>query len=260
MAEKYIQSRKNPLVVRWEKLRDKSRERKKSGSFLVEGLQEIDYALKAGFTPLQALMVEGQSVPPFFSEKVDIITASGEIFDALAMRGRHAGMVVEFATKSLDEPPALGPKPLVLVLDALEKPGNVGALYRSALATGVECVVLTNPLTDIYHPNVIRSSVGCSLRIPTWMPTVPRALEFLKENGIEVLTTALGNHGHVSQQDLNKPLAWVLGNEHAGLGGDWLESGAKKISIPMLQEMDSLNVSVSGAVVLYETLRQRLTY
>jgi TrmH family RNA methyltransferase len=254
MAEKYIQSLKNPLVQHWEKLRDKNRERKKSKTFLVEGLQEWQYALAAGYTPVE-VMLPGDSVLPV---AYPINRVSPVVFNHLTYRGLGAEILAEVQQKDHTTPPALSEKPMVMVLDRIEKPGNLGALYRTALATGVDAVVLTNPLTDLYHPNTIRSSVGCSLRVPTWIATPGQTAEHLKKHNIELLATALGADGHLYQQDLSSGVAWILGNEHSGLGPDWLQLASKKISIPMLQEMDSLNVSVSGAVVFYETLRQRI--
>lgn len=242
------------MVQHWEKLRDKNRERKKSKTFLVEGWQEWQYALAAGYQPVEVMAAEGSTL----SLPYPITRASAEVFNHLTYRGAAAEILAELTQKDHAALPEVPKEPLIMVLDRIEKPGNIGALYRTALATGVDVVILTNPLTDLYHPNTIRSSVGCSLRIPTWITSPAMAATELRKHQVQLLATALGADGHVYEHNLSGGVAWIMGNEHAGLSSDWLDLVDKKISIPMLQEMDSLNVSVSGAVVLYETLRQRM--
>ncbi len=181
-------------------------------------------------------------------------------FDKASVRGSGAEVlaVVADPTVALDEL-ELGSDPLVLVVEGVEKPGNLGAMLRTADAVGIDAVIVADPTTDVANPNVVRASLGCVFTVPVATASSEEAIGFLGDRGIEVaatLTTATTSHWDA---DLTGPIALVVGTEHEGLSAAWLEAASRPVRIPMAGEADSLNASVSAAVVLYEAARQRST-
>ena len=139
----------------------------------------------------------------------------------------------------------------------MEKPGNLGAILRSADASGVDAVIVCDPLTDIYNPNIIRGSIGAVFTVPTVVCSSEECISFMKEHGVQILTAQLQDSNLYYDQDMTRPTAIVMGTEATGLTNQWREAADAHIRIPMLGRLDSLNVSVSAAILMYEAVRQR---
>jgi TrmH family RNA methyltransferase len=147
--------------------------------------------------------------------------------------------------------------PLVVVLEGVEKPGNLGAILRTAEAAGVDAVIVCDPLTDLYNPNLIRASIGGVFSVPTAVCPSEECIAFLKSNGIKILTAQLQDSYEYYDYDMMQATALVMGTESTGLTQQWREAADAHIRIPMLGRLDSLNVSVSAAILMYEAVRQR---
>ena len=148
--------------------------------------------------------------------------------------------------------------PLIVVLEGVEKPGNLGAVLRSADAAGADAVIICDPLTDIYNPNLIRASIGAVFTVPVAVCTSEEAIAYLKERGIKIHTAQLQDSREYYDTPMTGPVAIVMGTEATGLTSVWREAADSHIRIPMLGRLDSLNVSVSAAILLYEAVRQRM--
>lgn len=247
----------------------KARVRREQGLIIVEGRREIELAIKSGQRIEQLFYC-----PDFFSsdEGFNFIGAtSGEIiskyqgqpvapavFSKLAYKENPDGWLATFAAPALSlDGIKLSACPLVVVLEAVEKPGNLGAILRTAYAAGVEAVIVADPLTDIYNPNVIRASQGHVFTVPLVAAPREEVLAWLKEKKLEILSAALPAEKLYTEADLKKPTALVLGTEADGLSDFWLDSSNLLIKIPMRAGIDSLNLSVSAGIILYEAQRQR---
>jgi TrmH family RNA methyltransferase len=147
--------------------------------------------------------------------------------------------------------------PLIIVLERVEKPGNLGAILRTAEAAGVDAVIVCDPLTDLYNPNLIRASIGGVFSVPTVVCTSEECIGFLKANKINILTAQLQDSYEYYDYDMTAATAIVMGTESTGLTQKWREAADAHIRIPMLGRLDSLNVSVSAAILMYEAVRQR---
>ena len=147
--------------------------------------------------------------------------------------------------------------PLILVAEAPEKPGNIGALLRTADAANLDAVFIANPKTDLYNPNIIRSSVGCVFSRNIVMADTGTIISFFKENNIKIYCAALSASLPYTEVDLTEPAAIVVGTEHSGLSNEWLSNSFQNIIIPMEGQIDSMNVSVSAAILIFEAKRQR---
>ena len=145
----------------------------------------------------------------------------------------------------------------MIVLESVEKPGNLGAVLRSADAAGADAVIVCDPLTDLYNPNVVRSSIGAVFTVPTVACTSAEAISWLKSKGIRILTAQLQDSSPYYDTPMTGPTAIVMGTESTGLTPVWREAADSHILIPMLGRLDSLNVSVSAAILLFEAVRQR---
>ena len=152
-----------------------------------------------------------------------------------------------------------GKEPLIIVLEGVENPGNLGAILRTADATGATAVIVCDPLTDLYNPNLIRASLGAAFTVPCAPATSQEAIAWLKEKGIAILTAQLQDSELYYDTDMTRATAIVMGTEATGLTTQWRKAADAHIRIPMLGHCDSLNVSVSAAVLLYEGVRQRNT-
>lgn len=262
-----IESPQNPRIKATVKLRD-ARERRRAGTFLVEGCRELVRGYRSGY-PLSELFycpslltTEGRR---FIDETTrsdnsfDLLEVSEVVFEKLVMREGSDGLVGVFQQRPHD-PGDLrikSEKPLLLVLEEVEKPGNVGALFRTADAAGVDAVILTGKGADPYNPNAIRASLGTILTVPFFMMEPEQAYEF----GVALRCRWIAASPYGVQPyftiDCAGPLAVVLGSEAQGLSSYWDRPEVNKVVIPMCGVADSLNVSVAGAVILYEGLRQR---
>ena len=168
------------------------------------------------------------------------------------------GIIAEVEYKSLKlEDLQLPENPLIMVLESVEKPGNLGAVLRSADAAGVDAVIFCDPLTDLYNPNLIRASIGAIFTVPTLAASSEETIAFLKARGIQILTAQLQDSSLYYDVDMRRGTALVMGTEATGLTDVWRKAASAHIRIPMLGRLDSLNVSVSAAILLFEAVRQR---
>lgn len=236
-------------------LETESRERKARGLFVVEGRREFERALAAGFEAVTVFVREGEDAS--LADGADFLVTD-RVYERIAMRSGTEGIVAIFKMKeSRLDGLTLSPAPLILVLERVEKPGNLGAVLRSADAAGVDAVLVCDPLTDLYNPNLIRASLGAVFTVPVVSCTSEEAQDFLSAHGIAILTAQLQDSELYYQTDMTRPIALVFGAEDKGLSDSWREKADAHIRIPMAGMMDSLNVSVSAAILAFEAVRQR---
>lgn len=283
-----ITSAQNRKVKELLTLVEKSKARSAAGLFVVEGQRELGHCLDAGFIPetlficgevmavqnnavnvaktghlteniegkdgLDALIAKAEALNP----RLGVVQIPAFLYEKVAYRGSTEGIIAEVHSvpRSLEDL-RLGERPLVMVLESVEKPGNLGAVLRSADAAGADAVIVCDPLTDIWNPNLIRSSVGAVFSVPVAVCTSADAIAFLKKRGIRILTAQLQDSEWYYDTDMTGATALVMGTESTGLTQAWRDSADVHIKIPMLGRLDSLNVSVSAAVLLYEAVRQR---
>ena len=257
-----ITSAQNPKIKLLLQLQQKSSERRKAGLFVVEGRRELMHCLEAGFevdTVFCCPDVEtGVEPMPSLPDGVRLFEVSKAVSEKIAYRGSTEGVVAEVKTRQLTlDDLKLPEQPLVVVLERVEKPGNLGAILRSADASGVDAVIVCDPLTDLYNPNLIRSSVGGIFSVPCVACSSDECIDFLKQRGIQILTAQLQDSSLYYDTDMRRATAIVMGTEATGLTDQWRKAADAHIRIPMLGRVDSLNVSVSAAILMYEAVRQR---
>ncbi|MBS1558860.1 MAG: RNA methyltransferase [Bacteroidetes bacterium] len=239
---------------------EKPRERKNRQQFLIEGKREIMWAVEAGYTIESIFFCEEIISLSEISDplKKDLIPVSKEVFEKIAVREDSGGLMAVAKQKThLLSQIELRKNPLVLILEAVEKPGNLGAILRTADAAAVDAVIICDPQTDFYNPNVIRSSVGCVFTNPLAAVSSDEAIAWLKKNQIKIFCTSLQASKPYHQMDFTQPTAIVMGTEATGLSEIWTKNSDANIIIPMQGKIDSLNVSNAAAVVVFEVLRQR---
>lgn len=256
-----ITSAQNPKVKHLLSL-EKPRERRKLGLFVVEGRKEIGLALDAGYKVHNLFFCEDLIT----TKELDglgislnlLVPVSRDVFDKIAIRENSGGVVAVMEQKahSLDLI-RLSPNPLVLILEAVEKPGNLGAILRTADAAALDAVIICDPKTDFYNPNVIRSSVGCIFTTQVASATSDEALQWLKQNSIVPYSTYLKASRPYHTVDYTGPCAIVMGTESTGLSDTWTTENQNPIIIPMQGRIDSMNVSTAAAVIVFEARRQR---
>ena len=255
----------NPRVKAAGALRDR-RQRDRTGLTLVDGAREVRRALDAGVTVVEAFVCEpllaGPDARAVFdrlrANETTLHTTSEPVFAKLAFGERAEGIVavVRIPTTRLDDL-ALPPVPLVVVIEGVEKPGNVGALLRSADGAGVDAVVVASPRTDLFNPNAIRASGGTIFSVPLAVAPTVDVIAWLRARSIRIVAARVEAERLYTATDLSGPVAIVLGAEDDGLTSAWTAPDIDAVRLPMLGVADSLNVSVSGAVLLYEARRQR---
>jgi len=180
------------------------------------------------------------------------------VYEKIAYRGTTEGMVAIVRQRPVMlSDLQLPDNPLLMVLEGVEKPGNLGAVLRSADAAKADAVIVCDPLTDLYNPNLIRSSIGAVFTVSTVACTSEECIRFLQEHGIQILTAQLQDSRLYYDTDMRKGTALVMGTESTGLTDQWRKAATAHIRIPMLGRLDSLNVSVSAAILLFEAVRQR---
>ncbi|WP_031425333.1 TrmH family RNA methyltransferase [Flavimarina sp. Hel_I_48] len=261
---KSISSLQNAAVKKLIQLKEKSRERKKNNSFVIEGFREIQLALKSGYQ-LQEIWVcdsifntENASFLTDFEQKITIFDCSEEVYGKIAHRGSTEGIIaVAKAENHTLKDLHLPKNPLILIAEAPEKPGNIGALLRTADAAGVDAFILANPKTDLYNPNTIRSSVGAVFTVPIALASTLETIEFLKNKNIALYSAILQESVPYQQMDYTNPTAIAVGTEADGLTDLWRERCQQNISIPMQGTLDSMNVSVAAGILIFEARRQR---
>ncbi|UII75264.1 RNA methyltransferase [Flagellimonas sp. HMM57] len=264
METKLISSTQNPLIKKVLLLKEKSRERKKTGFFIIEGQREIELALKGEYlleTILFCPEVQTNFDISAYSkkQKIEIVQLSKPVYEKIAYREKTEGILAIAKGKShgLSQIQFKTDNPLILVAEAPEKPGNIGALLRTADAAAVDAVLIANPKSDLYNPNIVRSSVGCVFTNQIGTGTTEEIIHFLKEQKIKIYCAALTASKIYLDCDFNTSSAIVVGTEATGLTEAWLQNSDQNLIIPMQGEIDSMNVSVSAAILIFEAKRQR---
>jgi RNA methyltransferase, TrmH family len=260
---KLISSPQNSLVKSLVVLSEKSKARKQTGTFIVEGRRELTMAIQGGYHVQKVfyykeLLPQDFDVEQYPSEAY--IEVSKEVYERIAYRATTEGIVAVLNANSmhLKDLTFKTKFPLIMVAEAPEKPGNIGAILRTADAAKVDAVCIANPKTDMYNPNIIRSSVGCLFTVQIATGSTSEILRYLQKEKIDTYAAALKEDSELyHEQDYNKSSAFVVGTESDGLSEEWLEGSTKKIIIPMLGEIDSMNVSVAAGILMYEAKRQR---
>lgn len=261
-----ITSPHNPKIKNLKKL-EKASERKAQNLFVIEGLREVVLAQRAGYEMdslflCDAIFAPSKEYPlPQLSIFNFQFSISKAVYDSLAYRETTEGIIATAKPKkhSLDTL-KLKQNPLVLVIEAVEKPGNLGAMLRTCDAAGVDAVIICDPKTDLYNPNVIRSSIGTIFTNQIAVCETKEAIAFLKQHNIKTYAAALNAVKFHYEQNFTSNTAFVVGAEASGLSNEWMGAADEKIKIPMRGKIDSLNVSVSASILLFEALRQRQTH
>ena len=261
MVESKITSLQNAKVKQIVALQQKSAERRKQGVFVVEGLRELMHCQEADYT-IESLFIcpSLMDVSTLPHSLADVVTfeVTPEVYEKMAYRGGTEGVMAIVQAKLLRlKNLKLKEDPLLIVLERVEKPGNLGAILRSADAAGADAVLVCDPLTDLYNPNLIRSSIGAIFSVPCVACSSEECIGFLKTKGIRILTAQLQDSKLYYDTDMTVGTAIIMGTESTGLTNVWREAADAHIRIPMLGRLDSLNVSVSAAILLYEAVRQR---
>jgi len=264
MSDK-ITSIQNPLIKQISKLQDKARERKKTGLFVIEGMRELGLAYSAGYKVEQVLFVPSiitvevlESLIP--NPKISLTEITQEVYQKLTYRSTTEGVIsiAKIKKHSLDEVTIKNKKPLILIAEAPEKPGNIGALLRTADAANVDAVFLANPSTDLYNPNIIRSSVGCVFTNQIAIGSTAEIITYLKQENYAIFCAALSDEAlDYHKIDFTQASAIIVGTEATGLSDEWLQNSDENIIIPMRGKIDSINVSVAAGIIIFEALRQR---
>ncbi|HEX4413821.1 MAG TPA: TrmH family RNA methyltransferase [Lacipirellulaceae bacterium] len=260
-----ITSRHNSHIKDAARLRA-GRERQRRGRFIIDGAREVTRALKSGIKPCEAYIRDGFVGSTEFQEAVLAIESSAaalfqvrpDVFEKIAFGQRQQGIVVVAETprrgvRDLEIPD----KPLIAVIEGLEKPGNVGAIMRSADAAGVNAIIVASGRTDLYNPNTIRASLGTIFRPNVCDATTAETIEWLRDKKLPIIATRPDAEKLYTEINLAKGAAIVLGSEAEGLTDAWRTTGVTPVRLPMHGIADSLNVSTTAAVLFYEALRQR---
>jgi TrmH family RNA methyltransferase len=259
---KQITSIQNPFIKSLVQLQEKAKARRQSGTFLIEGKREIELAVKGKYEIETLLflpeLISNDYLTKLSKNQIDLIEINKEVYQKLAYRDTTEGILAVAKTKSLALSDLKLPKnPLILVMESIEKPGNIGAMLRTCDAAKIDAVILANSKTDLYNPNIVRSSVGCLFTNQIATATTEETITFLKEKNIAIFGATLQNSNSYHTQDYTIPSALVVGTEATGLTQPWRDNATQNIIIPMQGEIDSMNVSVAAAILLFEAKRQR---
>ncbi len=268
---KQISSLQNPLIKQILLLQEKSRERKKTGLFVIEGQREIQLAIKGDYKIKTLLycpeITSEETIKNLNISFAEVIETSLEVYKKIAYRTSTEGIVAISESKELhinslntpfDSAQSTETKnQLILVAEAPEKPGNIGAILRTADAANVDAVIIANPKTDMYNPNIIRSSVGCVFTNTIATGNTSEIITYLKENNIDIYSAILQESVPYQTCDFTQNTAIVVGTESTGLSQEWRDNSKSNIHIPMQGEIDSMNVSVAAGILIFEAKRQR---
>lgn len=260
---KQINSLQNSYIKELIKLQEKSRERKKKGLFLIEGKREILLAKEGNYNITTLLFVSSlcssDEAQALSNSNTELIEISKEVYQKLAYRESTEGVLAVLKTKDFSLKNLVFDKenPLFLVLEGIEKPGNIGAMLRTADAANIDAVFIADAKTDMFNPNIIRSSVGCLFTNQIAVGSSEEIIEYLKSKGISIYSATLQNSNEYHKEDYTKASAIVVGTEATGLTQIWRDNATQNINIPMQGKIDSMNVSVAAAIVVFEAKRQR---
>ena len=282
----FITSTTNPKIKNLLVLQEKSKARREQGLFVVEGKRELEHCIEAGYKvhtvfvcpEINEASASSDSVENYFlgrcpknqfstssglrhpaHAEASVIEVTEAVYRKIAYREGTEGIIAEVEAKRIGlEDLVLPENPLIVVLEAVEKPGNLGAVLRSADAAKADAVIVCDPLTDLYNPNLIRASIGAIFTVPTVAASSEETIAFLKAKGVKILTAQLQDSSLYYDVDMKCGTAIVMGTESTGLTDIWRRAADAHIRIPMLGRLDSLNVSVSASILLFEAVRQRM--
>jgi TrmH family RNA methyltransferase len=262
---KLISSLQNPLIKNILLLQEKPRERKIQNLIVIEGFREIRLAIQSGFTITTLIYCreltdnnESNNLVSQAHSSFEMVEVPAEIYNKLAYRKDYGGVIALANPKRLlFRDIKLSRNPLILVLESVEKPGNLGAILRTADAANLDAVIICDPQTDIYNPNSIRSSIGCIFTMPVVTSSTEHTIMWLRSNKIAMFATALTATHFYHENDFRHASAIIMGSETNGLSQKWMDETDHLIKIPMNGKIDSMNVSASAAIVVFEALRQR---
>ena len=261
---KQILSVQNSFIKSLVQLQEKSKARKASGTFLIEGKREIELALKSNYEVEKVLflpeIISENEINLLVPKSIELIEISKDVYAKLAYRDSTEGIIAIAKIKNLELSNLKLPKnPLILVLEAIEKPGNLGAMLRTADAANIDLVIIADSKTDLYSPNTVRSSLGCLFTNQIVVTSSDQAIAFLKTHNIQIFVATLQNSTTYYTQNFSHSTALVVGSEAHGLSQTWRDNATQNIIIPMEGLIDSMNVSVAAAILLFEAKRQRST-
>ena len=257
-----LESAQNPKIKQVLELTDKPKERRDARLFAVEGFREVSMALSAGFEPhtlfylprLHPQPEEEFSLP----SGIPCYPVSPTVYSKIAYRDNTEGILAIMHQRQTDIAQlSLTGHPLILVAEAIEKPGNIGALLRTAEAAQIDAVLVCDPLCDLYNPNLIRASLGALFNLRVVACPSTEAVVWLQQQGIDIYAATLQDSIPYYQPDYKTGCAFVVGSEAQGLSPVWRKGAKACIHIPMGGAVDSLNVSVSAAILVFEAVRQR---
>ncbi|MDP5105328.1 MAG: RNA methyltransferase [Polaribacter sp.] len=260
---KEITSIQNTYIKNLLKLQEKARERKKQGLFIIEGKREISLAVAASYKIDAVLflpeLISENEILHLFNENINRIEISKEVYQKLAYRDSTEGIIAVAKTKdfSLKNIEFKNETPLILVAEGIEKPGNMGAILRTADAANVDAVFIADAKSDLYNSNIIRSSIGCVFTNQIAVGSSEEMIAFLQEKNINIFAATLQNSNEYHIENYKNATAIVVGTEATGLSEIWRKKATQNINIPMQGKIDSMNVSVAAAIVIFEAKRQR---
>jgi len=260
-----LTSLRNPKVKDVVKLRSR-RARDRRRQILIEGYRELKRALDNG-VPVETVfyceaLFQGSNEGPLLEQAraggADLFATTEAVFRKMAYRDRPEGLLGLAPQQPLALADLkLSPAPLIVVAEAIEKPGNLGTILRSADATGVDAVLLCDPVTDLYNPNTVRASIGTLFSVPVVQVPTPEGLAWLRQHAVQIIAASPHAALEYTAVDLRRPSAFVVGSEQYGLSEAWLAAADVSVFIPMLGQADSLNVAMATTILLYEAVRQR---
>lgn len=259
-----ITSLQNPKIKQVIRLRNR-RERDETGKFLIEGYREILRAVE-NHLPIEQLFF----CPEFFLgvnentlidmvKQAEIFSCTKQVFEKISYRDRPDGLLAISPQNhlSLAQLQITDKPPLLIIAEAIEKPGNLGTILRCSDAVGADALIVCDACTDIYNPNVVRASVGTLFTVPVIEASSEETIAWLHKHQIHILAATPHTDLEYTSVDLRKPIAIVLGTEQYGLSDQWMSQANMKVRIPMLGTADSLNVAMAATILLFEALRQR---
>jgi TrmH family RNA methyltransferase len=260
---KKLTSVNNKQVKEFYQLTLKSKHRRTSNTFLIEGLREIKLASNNDWQIKQLLycpkIISEKDLDKSFENEIEKIEVSLEVYEKLAYRNSTEGVIAITNCKNHDlkNIKFKSNNPLIIVIEAPEKPGNIGAILRTADAANIDAVIIANPKTDLYNPNIIRSSVGSVFTNNIFTGNTTEVISLLKSKNIKIYASSLKADELYHNQNYCKSCALIIGTEDKGISKEWSEHSYKNVKIPMKGEIDSLNLSNAAAILIFEAVRQR---
>jgi TrmH family RNA methyltransferase len=260
----FITSSQNNKIKDLLLLQEKSKVRNKTKQFIVEGLREIDMALNSGYVLINLFVnSDNQTAQEWLAKKNVahhfIINVNQAVYSKIAYRENTEGVVATFQQKSHElNQLKLKENALVLVAEGIEKPGNIGAMLRTADAAGIDAVIMADAKTDLYNPNIIRSSLGGVFTNQLAIGSSEEVKRYLKDNKFKIFSATLQNSNNYLSEQYTSSCALVVGSEAKGVSELWRGQDCQAINIPMNGQLDSMNVSVAAAILIYEAKRQKV--